>query len=100
MNKTPSTAGHDALASAHRTFTSEIQALQALNARLDDSFQQAVTMLLACQGRIVVTGIGKSGHIARKIAATLASTGTPRSEERRVGQEGVRTCRSRRSPTH
>lgn len=77
MNKTPSTAGHDALASAHRTFTSEIQALQALNARLDDSFQQAVTMLLACQGRIVVTGIGKSGHIARKIAATLASTGTP-----------------------
>src|SRR3546814_5751040 len=77
MNKTPSTAGHDALASAHRTFTSEIQALQALSARLDDSFQQAVTMLLACQGRIVVTGIGKSGHIARKIAATLASTGTP-----------------------
>ena len=77
MNTATLTADHSHLASAHRTFTTEIQALQALQARLDQSFEQAVSMVLACQGRIVVTGIGKSGHIARKIAATLASTGTP-----------------------
>lgn len=65
------------LASAHRTFKTEIAALQALDAGLDDTFEQAVLMLLGCQGRVVVTGIGKSGHIAKKIAATLASTGTP-----------------------
>jgi arabinose-5-phosphate isomerase len=65
------------LASAHRSFATEIAGLQALDARLDDSFEQAVAMMLGCQGRIVVTGIGKSGHIAKKIAATLASTGTP-----------------------
>lgn len=71
----PSTAS--ALASAHRTLAIEIAALQALDARLDDAFARAVSLLLACQGRVVVTGIGKSGHVARKIAATLASTGTP-----------------------
>jgi len=65
------------LASAHRSFGIEIAALQALDARLDASFEQAVDIILGCKGRIVVTGIGKSGHIARKIAATLASTGTP-----------------------
>ena len=65
------------LASAHRTFSIEIEALQALRDRLDAHFDQAVEMLLACHGRILVTGIGKSGHIARKMAATLASTGTP-----------------------
>ncbi|MGB6104871.1 MAG: KpsF/GutQ family sugar-phosphate isomerase [Pusillimonas sp.] len=77
MDKIPSDPGQNGLASAHRTFSTEIKALQALDARLDASFQQAVSMVLACQGRIVVTGIGKSGHIAKKIAATLASTGTP-----------------------
>src|SRR5690606_3910090 len=77
MNKTPNAPTQDALASAHRTFATEIAALQALDARLDTSFQQVVAMVLACQGRVVVTGIGKSGHIAKKIAATLASTGTP-----------------------
>lgn len=65
------------LASAQRTFGTEISALQALSARLDDSFAQAVQLVLGCSGRVVVTGIGKSGHIAKKIAATLASTGTP-----------------------
>lgn len=69
--------GRDHLASARRTFSIEIEALQALHDRLDDRFGKAVEMLLGCHGRIVVTGIGKSGHIARKIAATLASTGTP-----------------------
>lgn len=71
----PDTA--DLIASAHRTLSIEIAALHALNQRLDEHFAQAVRMLLACQGRVVVTGIGKSGHIAKKIAATLASTGTP-----------------------
>jgi arabinose-5-phosphate isomerase len=65
------------LASAHRTFATEIMGLQALDARLDESFSRAVDMILGCKGRVVVTGIGKSGHIAKKIAATLASTGTP-----------------------
>lgn len=78
MMQTHSTlAQSESLASAHRTFATEISALQALDARLDASFEQAVEMVLACQGRVVVTGIGKSGHIAKKIAATLASTGTP-----------------------
>lgn len=68
---------HDVLASAHRTFTTEIAGLQALQNRLNDSFVQAVDLILACKGRVVVTGLGKTGHIARKIAATMASTGTP-----------------------
>lgn len=67
----------EAIASARRTLSIESQALQALRDRLDDSFGRAVEMVLACEGRVVVSGIGKSGHIARKIAATLASTGTP-----------------------
>ena len=64
-------------ASADRTFGIEIQALQALQGRIDARFAQAVGLILDCPGRVVVTGIGKSGHVARKIAATLASTGTP-----------------------
>lgn len=66
-----------ALASARRTLDIEIQALETLKNRLGASFAQAVALMLSCQGRVVVTGIGKSGHVARKIAATLASTGTP-----------------------
>lgn len=66
-----------ALSSARRTFNIEIEALQALSTRLDHPFSQACEWLLHCQGRVVLTGIGKSGHVARKIAATLASTGTP-----------------------
>lgn len=66
-----------ALASARRTFATEIQALSDLSSQLDQEFALAVEHLLHCKGRVVVTGIGKSGHIARKIAATLASTGTP-----------------------
>lgn len=65
------------LASAQRTFDIETAALQSLRGRLDHDLVKAVGLLLNCQGRVVVTGIGKSGHIARKIAATLASTGTP-----------------------
>jgi len=55
----------------------EAQAVFELTQRIDARFEQACTLLLACQGRIVVTGMGKSGHIGKKIAATFASTGTP-----------------------
>lgn len=55
----------------------EAQAVQDLLPRIDDSMVQATALVLACTGRVVVSGMGKSGHIARKIAATLASTGTP-----------------------
>lgn len=55
----------------------EAQAVFELSQRIDDRFEHACQLLLACQGRVVVTGMGKSGHIANKIAATLSSTGTP-----------------------
>jgi len=55
----------------------EATAIRALESRVDGEFVRACRLMLACEGRIVVTGMGKSGHIARKIAATLASTGTP-----------------------
>lgn len=55
----------------------EADAIRQMGSRLDGSFAQAHALLLACRGRVVVTGIGKSGHVARKLAATLASTGTP-----------------------
>jgi arabinose-5-phosphate isomerase len=64
---------------ARETLQIEADAICALNVRLatDDSVGHAVSLLMGCTGRVVVSGIGKSGHIARKIAATLASTGTP-----------------------
>ena len=65
------------LASANQTFDTEIKALRSLQQRLGQPFVQAVHQILQCEGRVVVTGLGKTGHIARKIAATLASTGTP-----------------------
>lgn len=55
----------------------EAAAIKALELRLDDRFLQAVQLIRECKGKIVVTGVGKSGHIGSKIAATLASTGTP-----------------------
>jgi arabinose-5-phosphate isomerase len=64
-------------ASGRRVVRIEAEALQHLAARLDGSFSAACRLMLACKGRVVATGMGKSGHIARKIAATLASTGTP-----------------------
>lgn len=77
MTPSSSLTSDDILASARRTFDTEIAGLNALALRLNSSFVQAVQLILACQGRVVVTGLGKSGHIARKISATLASTGTP-----------------------
>ena len=73
------TALQRAMQLARETLDIEADALRAAHARLDedDSIGRAVGMLLGCSGRVVVSGIGKSGHIARKIAATLSSTGTP-----------------------
>ncbi|HLO76951.1 MAG TPA: KpsF/GutQ family sugar-phosphate isomerase [Magnetospirillum sp.] len=65
------------IVSARRVLTAEAQALQALSDSLGDAFVAAVGALAAASGRVVVSGMGKSGHVARKIAATLASTGTP-----------------------
>ncbi|MAT94742.1 MAG: D-arabinose 5-phosphate isomerase [Halioglobus sp.] len=64
-------------ASARRTIRMEAAAVAALEARTGEDFDRACELLLTVQGRIIVTGMGKSGHIARKIAATLASTGSP-----------------------
>ncbi|HEX6363230.1 MAG TPA: KpsF/GutQ family sugar-phosphate isomerase [Albitalea sp.] len=66
-----------ALQLAHQTIDIEAQALLGLKARQGDSFVRAVQTMLGCSGRVVVMGMGKSGHVGRKIAATLASTGTP-----------------------
>lgn len=63
--------------SARRTIEIEHRAVGELLQRIDNAFVQACEILLSCKGRIVVTGMGKSGHIARKIAATLSSTGSP-----------------------
>jgi len=66
-----------ALALARNVLDIEAEAVRALRDQLNGDFVAAVALLLNCRGRVVVSGIGKSGHIARKIAATLASTGTP-----------------------
>jgi arabinose-5-phosphate isomerase len=63
--------------SAIRTIELERTAVENLSARINDEFVSACELILQCQGRVIVMGIGKSGHIANKIAATLASTGTP-----------------------
>lgn len=68
---------HDYIASAKRTIKLEAEAVTAQAAHLDDNFSRACELMLNCKGRVVVTGMGKSGHIGNKIAATLASTGTP-----------------------
>ena len=65
------------LALARATFDIEARELLSVGARQGDAFVRAVTAILACQGRTVIMGMGKSGHVGRKIAATLASTGSP-----------------------
>ena len=67
----------DFLATARRVIMQEAAALTLLSGSLGDTFAQAVELILAAKGRVIVSGMGKSGHIARKIASTLASTGTP-----------------------
>jgi len=73
----PSFDPQRALELAHQTFDIEAKALLGLKARQGESFTEAVRTILGCSGRVVVMGMGKSGHVGRKIAATLASTGTP-----------------------
>lgn len=74
---TDTAAAVDTLKIAQQTLDTEIEALQVMRSRLDGRITQAVDMVLAMQGRVVVVGMGKSGIIGQKIAATLASTGTP-----------------------
>ena len=76
MPRTPSEVDSD-LAAARRVLAQEAEGLVQLGASLDAGFGRAVSLLAGATGRVVVTGMGKSGHVARKIAATLASTGTP-----------------------
>jgi arabinose-5-phosphate isomerase len=73
----PDTASDDIIAHGKDVIAFEIEGLRQLAARLDDNFARAVALLHASGGRVAVTGVGKSGHIGRKIASTLASTGKP-----------------------
>ena len=75
--KKPLPATARALDLAREVLTIEADAIKQLALRLDADFLRALDLILACQGRVIVSGMGKSGHIARKIAATMASTGTP-----------------------
>ncbi len=65
------------ISTGKRVIQDEANALQALAARMDESFEKACKLMLSCKGRVVVIGMGKSGHVGNKIAATMASTGTP-----------------------
>ncbi|MHB0975429.1 MAG: KpsF/GutQ family sugar-phosphate isomerase [Thiobacillus sp.] len=76
MRPQPASPEH-LLVLARQVLDIEADALRALSTRLDAGFADAVQLILACRGRVVVSGMGKSGHIGGKIAATLASTGTP-----------------------
>ena len=78
VSPVPDASGDDAiLQTAARVLRVETDALRYMSEHLPDDFAPAVRTILACTGRVIVSGIGKSGHIGRKIAATLASTGTP-----------------------
>ncbi|MEO1957663.1 MAG: KpsF/GutQ family sugar-phosphate isomerase [Methylophilaceae bacterium] len=73
----PSVSTRESLTLARKVLLTEAKEIEALASNLDASFNAAVALILHCKGRIVVSGMGKSGHIGGKIAATLASTGTP-----------------------
>ncbi len=80
MSETPSILSCDSqtlITSAKTTLTTQAQALMGLADRVDTQFSQAVTMMLNTKGRVIICGMGKSGIVGKKIAATLASTGTP-----------------------
>ncbi|HUW51395.1 MAG TPA: KpsF/GutQ family sugar-phosphate isomerase [Sulfuricella sp.] len=77
MNDTKSTSDRKTLDLARQVLAIEARAIEAMIDRLDDKFTGALQLILNCTGRVVVSGMGKSGHIARKIASTMASTGTP-----------------------
>src|SRR6185295_15586023 len=69
-------AGDDAIAFGREILHDEARALDALADSLGASFEEAIRLIVACQGKLIVSGLGKSGHVGRKIAATFASTGT------------------------
>ncbi|MDE3028311.1 MAG: SIS domain-containing protein, partial [Paracoccaceae bacterium] len=77
MGQTHKDQAETFLAAARRVIAVEAEALAALQASLGDSFAEAVQVILDAPGKVIVSGMGKSGHIGRKIAATFASTGTP-----------------------
>lgn len=87
---------HGDLLEARRVLTLESEALEQLAHTLDESFEKAVSLLVNTNGRVILSGIGKSGHIANKIAATLSSTGTPaffvHPSEASHGDLGMVTC--------
>ncbi len=68
---------HDFIGFAKTVINAEIEAIEALKKHLDSNFEKACETILSCKGRVIISGMGKSGHISNKIAATLASTGTP-----------------------
>ena len=76
MDKALSASPH-ALVLAREVLSIEAAAVLALTQRIDEAFLRALNIILSCEGRVIVSGMGKSGHIARKIASTLSSTGTP-----------------------
>lgn len=76
QNNTAQVLNFDDIRNAKNTIDQEIEALEALKQNLDSKFSEAVDLLQNAKGRVIVTGMGKSGHIGRKIAATMASTGT------------------------
>jgi len=77
QTSTDANADKSSLALARKILLLEANEIEMLAGRLDQQFERAVELILQCRGRVVVSGMGKSGHIGRKIAATLASTGTP-----------------------
>ena len=91
MSQTDSVATKRAatLELGRRVLRIEAEAVLALVDRIDASFVAAVELILAARGRVIVSGIGKSGHIGRKIAATLASTGTPIAVNVLRGRAGI-----------
>ena len=71
---------------AEKCLRDEAQAILDLIPQLDENLDKTVDIIMACRGKVILTGVGKSGHIAAKIAATLSSTGTPRCLSRRPGR--------------
>ena len=67
----------ESLQEARRVLDIEARAILELKERLNGAFSEAVDILASCRGKVIVAGIGKSGHIARKVASTMSSTGTP-----------------------
>ena len=77
MKKLHETQRDELITNAKQVIQDELNAIQSLTERLDEQFVDACQSILACKGRVIIAGMGKSGHIGHKIAATLASTGTP-----------------------